>query len=672
MKHEQRNIPLLSQLLLILFSASTALGQADMHPSFTLFGAFNHNMHAADFRMLPGVPSCCPRFEYGYGPGLSAGAGYDLPLGGRFMLTLRASYSTHDAVLRMTESLPVDVDGTRMVADIDHLIDTHLSSSGIESLLAYRIRGGFFVTIGMRTAVVLGASYAQHEQLIRPEGGTFENDRRVRNEFAGDIPNASTLTASILGGVSYDLPLDRAGRIRAAPELLYAFGVTPVATTLAWNAHAIRAGVSLKYQVIPGPAHPLQPPGPASSPVAPTRPQHGRKPALEATITAIAVHAGEESSVGRIVVEEFVSTNMHPLLPYVFFDDNSDEIPVRYVRLRNEETNDYRIDEFHSAATLDVYRNILNIVGQRLREHPSSELTLVGCNADHGSEIGNTELSRSRALRIADYLSNVWDIDAGRMHVVARGLPESPSIVSDPDGAAENRRVELFCSDGTLLQPVSTESIERQISPPEIIFVPQIRSEAGVARWYIHVHQGERKLTSFSGLGMPPQRLSWQLEKEFDYVLSESHDIVFYCEVTDVEGQTVRASEASMPVEQITVRKKRLETASGDKEIHNYSLILFDYDKTELDQHNLAIARMIQDEIRSTSLIHITGYTDRIGDAGYNVRISEKRAKNTANALGAASAIVRGLGNTVKLLDNDIPEGRMYSRTVHIRVETPL
>ena len=671
MKHEQRNISLLT-LVLILVSASTALGQADMKPSFTLFGAFNHNMHVANFRALPSVPSCCPRFEYGHGTGLSAGAGYDLPLGGPFMLTLRTSFSTHDAILRATENLPVDVHGTRMLAEIDHFIHAHFSSLGIESLLAYRIRGGLFLNTGIRAAVVFGASYEQHEQLVRPESGTFENDRRVRNEFSGDIPNASRLTASILGGVSYDLPLDRAGRIRAVPELLYAFGVTPVATTLAWNAHAIRAGVSLKYLLITGPENLPEPPRSAPSQVAPTLPQPLRKPTLEATITAMAIHEGEESDVGRIVVEEFVSTNIHPLLPYVFFEDNSAEIPVRYVRLQSEETNDFRVNEFHAAATLDVYRNILNIVGQRLREHPSSKLTLVGCNTDQGSEIGNIELSRARALAIAGYLSDVWGIDPGRMHVVARGLPKFPSIVSDPDGMAENRRVELFCSDNMLFQPVSAVSVERRISPPEIVFVPRILSEAGVARWNIHVHQGGRKLTSFSGIGMPPQRLSWQIQEESADLLSESHDIVFHCEVTDVVGQTVQTTEASMPVEQITIRKKRLETAPGDKEIHYYSLILFDYDKTELDQHNLAIARRIREEIRSGSVIHITGFTDRIGDAEYNVRISEKRAKNTANALGAASAIVRGLGNTVKLLDNDIPEGRMYSRTVRIRVETPL
>ena len=68
----------------------------------------------------------------------------------------------------------------------------------------------------------------------------------------------------------------------------------------------------------------------------------------------------------------------------------------------------------------------------------------------------------------------------------------------------------------------------------------------------------------------------------------------------------------------------------------------------------------------------ITGYTDRIGKDDYNLRLSQRRADQTAKELESTEASVTGLGETIELHNNDLPEGRFYSRTVTIIVETPI
>ncbi|MEP7220313.1 MAG: OmpA family protein, partial [Bacteroidota bacterium] len=140
-------------------------------------------------------------------------------------------------------------------------------------------------------------------------------------------------------------------------------------------------------------------------------------------------------------------------------------------------------------------------------------------------------------------------------------------------------------------------------------------------------------------------------------------------EVRDGAGQTF-TTNGTLPVEQVTVRKKRVERIA-DKQIDRYSLIIFDFDKGDLNETNRKIAQFIKARIRPTAAVTIEGSTDRIGEAEYNKRLSEERARSTARALGVAGGTVRGIGES-GLYDNDLPEGRFYCRTVSIVVETPV
>lgn len=103
-----------------------------------------------------------------------------------------------------------------------------------------------------------------------------------------------------------------------------------------------------------------------------------------------------EYPIQSLRVEEFLANTMHPLLNYVFFEQNSATLPLRYSRLAKEQARRF-IDkmaaeknsqeknvferQFSNQSTLEVYRHVLNIIGSRLRAHPEATLTLVGCKA---------------------------------------------------------------------------------------------------------------------------------------------------------------------------------------------------------------------------------------------------------------------------------------------------
>ena len=99
--------------------------------------------------------------------------------------------------------------------------------------------------------------------------------------------------------------------------------------------------------------------------------------------------------------------------------------------------------------------------------------------------------------------------------------------------------------------------------------------------------------------------------------------------------------------------------------IHVPGDVLFDFDKSNLKQqarHTLEqVVKLIQ--ARSPRVISIEGHTDSIGDAKYNVGLSERRARSVAQwlvgrrAATAASMTTRGLGESKPVAPNKKPDG---------------
>src|SRR5262249_61229246 len=64
-------------------------------------------------------------------------------------------------------------------------------------------------------------------------------------------------------------------------------------------------------------------------------------------------------------------------------------------------------------------------------------------------------------------------------------------------------------------------------------------------------------------------------------------------------------------------------------------LVFFDWDKDTITPDGMRIVQQAAEAFRAGApvQIQVTGYTDASGSAGYNQRLSERRANNVANAL---------------------------------------
>jgi outer membrane protein OmpA-like peptidoglycan-associated protein len=218
---------------------------------------------------------------------------------------------------------------------------------------------------------------------------------------------------------------------------------------------------------------------------------------------------------------------------------------------------------------------------------------------------------------------------------------------------------------------VITTDTKRVISADKIQFLPKVNSQIEVESWKVEAKQGDKVLASFSDKGTPPQSLDWVIDSKSKNSPTTSGNITYCLDVTDKLGRSLRSNCYNLPVEQITINKKRNENIK-DKEFEYYSLILFDYGKSNLLKEHSKVLNFIKGRITPDAVVYVKGYTDQMGDEETNAKIADRRANSVGNNLKIKKENVVGLGEKDILYDNSTPEGRFYCRTVRIEIETPV
>ena len=103
--------------------------------------------------------------------------------------------------------------------------------------------------------------------------------------------------------------------------------------------------------------------------------------------------------------------------------------------------------------------------------------------------------------------------------------------------------------------------------------------------------------------------------------------------------------------------------------------LFFDTDKSDLKQTSeLELDRLVRFLKNNPNIsIQINGHTDNVGQAAYNVALSERRAQSVVNYLiskGIAKERLtsKGFGMTKPVASNDTAEGKASNRRVEMRI----
>ncbi len=484
----------------------------------------------------------------------------------------------------------------------------------------------------------------------------------INNQNEQQIPDIATRLAGAIG-IGYAIPLSET--IFLIPEASYRIPFTKVSTSELqnqyfkdWQVPQIRAGLSLVFgpkkesKIVPKDEPPV---------------------ALNVGFKEIRAYdrAGNIQPVNNIRVEDIQYTELFPLIPYVFMEQNqSQPSPRSQFLIEKSQRGEFRISTLEPDA-IRINNRTLDIIGSRMSENPNSDLTITG-TLDGKDEMKNRELAMQRADFVKNYLVNNFNINPQRINTRSIGLPAKPSSLNTEDGVEENRRVELSSSNPVIFEPILISSDNQRLAEPSIIeFVPLVETNDVISSWEFDISQSDKTLKRSNGSDIPPS-FQWTIRPN---ELESKQIPVDYRLTVSTQRGVKKQVTGSIPVEYFSTSRKKTQDLP-DKIISKYSLVLFDFDKADVSAADMEIIdKYVLPSIKFNSTVQIYGYTDRIGDEEYNRKLAERRANAVSNIIKQKKKDIKietfGVGEKVLIFDNDTPVGRHLSRTVQVIVTTP-
>lgn len=436
------------------------------------------------------------------------------------------------------------------------------------------------------------------------------------------------------------------------------FGQDP-RTIESWSVSTIRTGIALKFGK-----------GPAAIKVTEIPPA-----VIPTRDVTFSVRAPKTFPLTRQVSETL------PLRNYVFFDEGSTAVPLRYVSLTQSQASAFREEQLQneqsvntqgrSARQLNVYHNILNITGDRLRSNPGTSISL------SGASMGGPEEGKSFAEAIKRYLVTVFGIESSRISTDGRTKPLIPS--EQPGGTRElallragDRRVDIESTSpellmevgGGMMKPVRINVIQNDPLDSHVIFNVggakdllkswsiDITNEQGSTQHYGPFTSDQESLPGRTILGDRP---------------AGNYKVNLIGETKS--GMTVRKESSVNLLRQDETMEKGSRFS-----------ILFDFDKTRtIAAYDKFLTNIVTPLIADGSTVIIHGHTDVIGEEDYNSTLSQNRAGETQKILerslsNAGRRNVKfetsgfGEDQSKSPFENNLPEERFYNRTVIIDI----
>lgn len=654
--------------LLVLGSAVSAQVQGPQRPSWDAWrvgisGAAVLNMHRGPLTTEDGLIEC-GTYDDASDLGWAAGNAVWIPVGDDLAVSTRLQYWKADATFRTDNDVQPFVqmaDGSYVRMQSEYALLTNVDILTLDAVFQWYPTPQFYVGGGPHVGLVTRASFEQRENILQPSGIEFRNGGTERSIYAADFSangRSAALRIALKAVAGYDHALT--SQLTLSPEVGFSMPFTTVLSGSDWTIQGLQVGLTLSYSFGSPEPQRTDAPAPAADPSPAVVQVSAAPPSVAVDLSSVDA-SGVRLAGADVVLHEVHRRELSPLLPFVFFDRASHDIPVRYTR------RDVSFTEASLATddVLSVYHDLLNIVGDRMRRHPSAVLTIKGHREPLDGET-DPGLALRRAESVRTYLQTTWGIDARRLVVAAGELPSVQSNRSVDDGKAEHRRVELSSTDPAILAYVTPQRVARTVTPASVIVAASPRNTSSTPSITIADDNGLplATITATTLTWTPDANRIADILKGRPYARGRVRADVDG--VSDERYLTMKADIRSVKFNGDTIR---------DSIVERYRLMFFDFDTPALNDFNGDAVRLVQQQLRTNAHVRVVGYTDRIGSAAYNKELSTRRA--TAVAARIKERIVPdvieavGAGPTA-IVDNDLPEGRWYNRTVLIEVTTPL
>lgn len=693
-------------IILIAFTAFSIINAEEksdlegLNPTYGLYFNYNYNIYNVNFRQLPGVPSCCPKFEIGTGNGMSVGVLYDLSLPYDLSIGLRAGFDILNGTLQQTEPTLVKIDTNIVSGSFEHILKATIYDISFEPVVSWNFYDNYSLHFGGHIGYNIVNTFKQYESIVEPsDRGVFVDTRtRVRNDTSGDIPEMNKIYSALMLGVSARFPLNNANTLFISPEIFYNLGINNIVNGIEWKINSLRFGASFRW--IPKKIKIIDTIIPKEERIYKyildtvlVEKENIEKAyiTLGKPLIDIKIDSFQDKRIITEIVKrtdtlnkrpnpkvnmEFntpiISVNSqyiseaYPLLTVVFFDKNSDKLQPYYKQIdsrKNFATN------LLPNNPLSYHEQVLNIIGERMLVNPHTSIILKGYS-DSSTEEGDCELAKNRCQTVKAYLVEKWNIDEDRIKIAANKPPCVPKLVThtkNDSGYAENRRVEILSDYDEIISPIYKKHIGKAstFNPPVIKIDPNGSSTQFIKNWEIVGTQNNVPIFNLRGDGKPI--LTEHLFTDENALRLKSNEpLDITMTITDIDGNSTTQTKSINVVND-----------TADSEIERLSLILFKVSSDAIPEQNKRILKEFVKEITPQSTIMVKGYSDILGDDDRNRRLAERRAKKTADlildykpALNSVDIIGWGsLEYPRGISSYSTPPERFLSRTVQIEVK---
>lgn len=592
----------------------------------------------------------CGIVSNGSGSGIAFGAFAEYAMSPTVAVGLRGLYEDYSG----TMSNPLETTfrrtgfGNIVPVEAEHRLELDLPTQSIEAFVAWQpLEMPLRVIGGPKVAIPTSPTFTFAEELVGVDSEVAFRDGTRRQEFASGSLQTSTLIGFHIG-LDYSLPMGSVFSLE--PSLIGTiFPTGAIAQQDGPTILSIRPSIGLRYRLrraAPDPpllaiVEPRVPPAPPEQ-IAPL--------AFEATVVATGPDGIERPAL-PILVETERSVRDVPVLPYVFFDSGSSDLPNRF---RSDDASD-------AANELDLYRSVLAIVADRMKGN-DEKIRLVGTLDREEIRAGRNDLAASRAESVRRYLVDVHGIDPDRITVSARGLPERAANSDIPGAAAENRRVEIEGGSAVLGSVrLTEEESDVTITAPDLVVTTL--PERPVDTWSARLTLDGDDVGIRKGSGVVPERTSIVIGPAAYRRLADASSVAWSAEVS-ADGDRVERS-GSLPIDRRdNIREIPLFESGGTLS----RPVLFAYNSSRLDAADRRNLEELRDRLAPGTALRITGFADDLGGTDYNRELSRRRAEAVAAIFDEFPVTIVAGGEQLPVAGDTTPEARLLARTVRIEV----
>lgn len=663
------------------------------------------NKHLVNFSHLPEIPSCCPSYDSGEGLGFFSSVFYSFEISDYLAIQSDLGFKTSKSKFLYEEIKPIRVGNVVTDGSFNHSIDFGLNSlyfagtSFLNLSVKFRFGAGFWL------AYTFSGKVIQSEQILKPDGIMYENGKRIRDEYSGNIPDFIPFRLAFTLNLDYELPFSLFNSFRLIPRLSYYLDMIPLIKNYSWSTHYLNFSLSFYHKT-----DKIEPEIRKETilevdtliqkrkdikdslfvfgkTLTNTQTIEGKniitikeflrrtdtllvpkKNEISAKIQTYAVYPdSSRKKIFSINIIENYARSLVPLLPYIFFEKNSFEISEKYrFNLNNTEKLDYLDPVF-------LNRHIFKILAVGIKENPGIKIKLFGYT-DKTTEKADCRIAKERATAVRDYFVRNFNIDSSVFDIIASGKncePKNPTLSQNEDGYIENRRVEIEPDNPELLKPISiiTKLNSPQIDPPALEFDPSVTSTESIKSWKLEVFQKDNILLSFSGLGLP-KKIIQNVDSSLAEKITHMEALNVRLTVWDVQGDSAVAFD-----------KQTVNKDTSDKILERYSVALFKVSKDILRDVDKIGIKEFANKIEDGDTISIIGFTDYLGFPAENIKLSQNRADAVYSFLNKILIekqlnviIDKCQGVADKIFPSNIqsystPEERYLSRTVQIEIK---